>query len=115
MQQQRFPKTIRLRKSDDFARVYRSKIYAADQVLVITARVNGTEHSRMGMSVSRQVGNAVVRNQWKRHIREAFRTQRNRIPDGLDFVVRPRKGANCDHQAIRRSLINLLERIQRKC
>ena len=110
---QAFPKSMRLRKSFEFDRVYRSKHYAADGMLVICGDRNGTEVTRLGLSVSRKVGNAVVRNRWKRQIREAFRKQRVDLPPGLDLVVRPKKGATCDGPAIARSIKKLAVRLDR--
>lgn len=114
MADQKFTKSDRLRKRDEFARVYQSKIYAADNVLVITAMRNQLEVSRLGLSVSKRVGNAVTRNRWKRLIREAFRVQKSSLPQGLDFVVRPRKGAKCEYQMIQESLGKLLQRVNKK-
>ena len=108
-----FPKTVRLRTSPEFDRVYRSKHYAADRTLVMCGARNGTEATRLGLSVSRKVGNAVVRNRWKRRIREAFRTQRVGLPEGLDLVVRPKKGATCDAAAITLSVLKLAQRLDR--
>lgn len=110
---QTFPKSVRLRTSPEFDRVYRSKHYAADGVLVICGARNGTEVTRLGLSVSRKVGNAVVRNRWKRQIREAFRKQRVDLPVGLDLVVRPKKGAACDGPAIFLSVKKLAARLDR--
>lgn len=110
---QTFPKSVRLRTSPEFDRVYRSKHYAADGVLVMCGVRNGTNVTRLGLSVSRKVGNAVVRNRWKRQIREAFRKQRADLPLGLDLVVRPKKGATCDGPAIYRSVEKLVARLER--
>jgi len=110
---QTFPKSVRLRTSPEFDRVYRSKHYAADGVLVMCGVRNGTNVTRLGLSVSRKVGNAVVRNRWKRQIREAFRKQRANLPLGLDLVVRPKKGATCDGRAIYRSVEKLVARLDR--
>ena len=110
---QTFAKSVRLRTSPEFDRVYRSKHYAADGTLVICGARNEKGVTRLGLSVSRKVGNAVVRNRWKRQIREAFRKQRVDLPAGLDLVVRPKKGANCDGPAIARSIKKLSVRLDR--
>jgi ribonuclease P protein component len=113
MTDQRFPKSVRLRRQSEFDRVYDGKVFAADDVLVIRARRNHRAVTRLGLSVSRKVGNAVVRNRWKRLIREAFRKQRLELPAGMDLVVRPKKGANCDYRAIERSLGRLAIRLDK--
>ena len=106
-----FPKSSRVRKQADFDRVHRQQAYAADDILVLRGRHNGLEHARLGLSVSRKVGNAVVRNRWKRLIREAFRMSQAKIPSGMDFVVRPRKGAVANLAAIQASLPQLCQRL----
>lgn len=101
---QHLPRELRLRKPAEFDRVYGSEAFAADQVLVVRGTSNGLAYSRIGLSVSKRVGNAVVRNRWKRLIREVFRRRRPELPPGLDFVFRPRRGAVADFAAIDRSL-----------
>ena len=110
---QRFPKSARLLKSAEFQRVHRSAAFAADQVLVVKGVFNGTPGTRLGLSISRRVGNAVVRNRWKRLIRESFRRQRAELPPGLDLVVRPRKGATCEYRLVDRSLGRLCRRVEK--
>ena len=109
-----FPTVLRVRKQTDFDRVHRRHVYAADRALVVRGCENGLTHSRLGLSVSRKVGNAVVRNRWKRRIREAFRTTRGRLPEGLDLVVRPRRGAAPDFEDIKASLPQLAHQLARR-
>ncbi len=109
-----FPNTVRLRHQYQFDAVYRGKHYAGDGVLVIRAIRNDVGRTRLGLSVSKKVGNAVVRNKWKRIIREAFRKQQHDIPRGLDIVVRPKKGAVADYHSVYTSLLNLCKRLDRK-
>lgn len=90
---QRFPKQLRLRKQAEFDRVFRQRVYARNDVLKILVVANELPYSRLGLSVSRQMGTAVVRNRWKRMIREAFRLSRESLPSGLDIVVIPQTGA----------------------
>lgn len=101
---QRFPKSIRLLRQFQFDHVHSSQFFAADDTLVIKGVGNDLDQMRLGLSVSRKVGNAVIRNRWKRVIREAFRQQKQELPGGLDIVVRPRKGANCRYDKVFQSL-----------
>ena len=109
-----FPKRNRIRRQVEFDRVYESDHFAADKTLVIRGRRNDVGNIRLGLSLSRRVGNAVVRNQWKRKIREAFRGLRQQLPPDLDIVIRPRKDAACDYHAIYHSLQTLVARLDRK-
>ena len=114
MSDETFPKSARLLKSIEFQRVYNGSTFAADDTLVIKATLNDIDELRLGLSVSRKVGNAVVRNRWKRRIREAFRLNRGDFSVGLDIVVRPKRGAVCDSHQIELSLKKLLARILKK-
>ena len=114
MPSQTFPKTARLLKAVDFQRVYEGRAFAADDTLVVKAVPNEIGELRLGLAVSRKVGNAVVRNRWKRRIREAFRQQRSDFSIGMDIVVRPKRGATCDSQNIHRSMQKLIIRIVKK-
>ena len=109
-----FGRDLRIRRRADFDRVYQSDVFAADQVLVVRGSENELDVCRLGLSISRRVGNAVHRNRWKRIIREAFRKQYEMMPAGLDLVVRPRKGAACDARAVHKSLPRLAQRISGK-
>lgn len=111
---QAFPKSARIRKQSEFDLIYAADHFAADETLVIRGRRNGMTICRLGLSIGKPVGNAVIRNLWKRKIREAFRKQKHDLPAGLDIVVRPRKGATCDYEAIFRSLSSLAKRLDKK-
>lgn len=111
---ERFPKEVRLLASPEFRRVFEYKASVADGILVLYAAPNKLARSRIGMAVSRKIGNAVVRNRWKRQLREAFRSQQSQLPEGIDFVVLPRKGATPSHEAVQRSFGELAKKLARK-
>lgn len=111
MNDQRFRPEHRLRRPADFDRVYRSTAFAADEWLVVRGCPNGLSYTRLGVSVSRKVGNAVVRNRWKRLLREAFRQNRALLPIGLDLVARPRRDASPEFHGVFASLPQLARRI----
>lgn len=111
---QTFPKRLHLLRQAEFDRVFASRAYAADDQLIVHGCKNDLSYARLGLSVSRKSGNAVVRNYWKRSIREAFRLNRVALPNGIDVVVRPQKGATADSLAIQRSLPALVRKLVKK-
>ncbi len=89
----RFPQALRLKTPAQFKAVYDRKRSVSDDVLIVYARENGLAHPRLGVSVSKKVGGAVVRNRYKRLFREAFRLTRPELPAGVDLILIPRPQA----------------------
>ena len=87
-------------------------------VLLAPPAPEPTQRLRLGITASKKVGNAVVRNRVKRAVREWFRRCRDRIEmgnDGLDIVVIARRAAaELDSNAIAERLCALFERRQRR-
>lgn len=54
---------------------------------VLFARRNGQEESRLGVTATRKIGNAVIRNRARRLVKEAFRKIKRLVPAGCDYVV----------------------------
>jgi len=80
-----------LKKNRDFKTVYSRGKHAADSLFVAYALVNDLSHSRIGITVSKKVGGAVVRNRVKRWVKECLRYKA--IAPGYDYVVIARKSA----------------------
>ena len=76
-----------LKKNKDFQVVYRKGKSYANKYLVMYVLKNDTEQNRIGISVSKKVGNSVVRHRMTRLIRESYRLQESTFQRGLDIVV----------------------------
>ena len=94
-----------LKKPDDFRRVYRSGRSRANHLLVMYVRKNECGRNRLGISVSKKVGNSVVRHRLTRLIRESYRLSEDRYDTGLDIVVIARIHAkDCTYYEIVRAM-----------
>jgi ribonuclease P protein component len=111
MSDHRFPKQARLLRASEFERVFDARNSASDTWIVLYGAASKLGHARMGMTVSRRVGGAVVRNRWKRLLREAFRMTQVDLPP-LDLVCVVRGQLPPTLGQMRESLIALTGRIQ---
>jgi ribonuclease P protein component len=111
---QRFRREERLRTGADFERVYQARTTASDGVLLVFGLPNDGPYTRLGLSVSRKVGQAVVRNRWKRLLREAFRLHKAELPAEFDFIVLPRRNEPPTLEEIAHSLVRLARDVERR-
>ena len=97
-----------LKKNREFQVVYRHGTSYANRYLVMYVMENHLERNRIGISVSKKVGNSVVRHRLTRLIRESYRLNEQKFRSGLDIVVVARvnaKGRSC--QEIEKALLHL--------
>ena len=76
-----------LKKNRDFQEVYRYRRSHANRSLVMYVKPNGRTETRIGISVSKKVGNSIVRHRVTRVIRECCRLHEHELVQGLDIVI----------------------------
>ena len=117
-----FPRKLRLLRTAEYHRVYKQRYSVASGPLIIygAEQTISLSHPRIGISVSRRVGNAVVRNQWKRRLREAFRQVRCKVAlTSIDVIVvvratgKPAVGQKAAHDT-EQELVMLIKRVLAK-
>ena len=86
-------KTESLKSNFDFKKLYDNKNSYANKFLIMYIRENGTDSNRLGISVSKKVGNSVVRHRTTRLIRQSYLGLKDELPDGFHFVVIARSDA----------------------
>jgi len=75
----------------------------------VVIKQNGTDSTRLGITVAKKVGNAAKRNRIKRLIREFFRLNKQRIPVGYDILISPVKDSDaCTLLKVQEELGDLL-------
>ena len=100
-----------LKKNQDFQKVYRNGTSKGNRYLVMYVLKNQYMKNRLGISVSKKVGNSVVRHRITRLIRESYRLNEEKFQKDLDIVVIARNSAkDKSYHEIESALMNLAER-----
>lgn len=99
-----------LKKNHQFQFVYRNGKSYANKYLVMYITENGMDKNRIGISVSKKVGNSVVRHRVTRLIRESYRLHEGVFNSGLDIVIVARAGAALvGYREIESALLHLVK------
>ena len=97
-----------LKKNNDFQNVYRNGKSYANRFLVMYVLKNETEKNRIGISVSKKVGNSVIRHHITRLVRESYRLHEDMFNSGLDIVVIARTTARkASYHEVESALLHL--------
>ena len=101
----RFPS---IKKNREFQSIYRGETSHANRLLVMYVTENEQGVNRIGISVSKKVGNSVVRHHITRLIREIFRLNNDRIKAGVNIIVVARPAAkNSDYRHLESAYLHL--------
>lgn len=97
-----------LKSNRDFKNVYSNGKSYANKYLVMYVLENGTQKNRLGISVSKKVGNSVVRHRLTRLVRESYRLHEDIFNSGLDIVVVARVNAKeIDYHKMESALLHV--------
>lgn len=100
-----------LKKTKEFKEVYDNKQSLADENIVMYIKENEMESNRLGISVSKKVGNSVVRHLLCRRAREIFRLTNRYVTKGIDVVIVFRKGADeVSFETLKNSFLKLYKK-----
>lgn len=103
--------TESLKKNYQFRFVYNRGKSIANRLLVMYVVRNGTKGNRFGISVSKKVGNSVVRSRITRLLRESYRLSESKFLSGYDIVVIARASAKgASYKEIESALLHLLNK-----
>lgn len=109
-----FPGSLRLRSREDFARIRRDRTRYFGNALLIDYRIGRSRSPRLGITAPKQFGNAVLRNRFKRIVREIFRNEAPLLPRHLEINVFPKKGGTPpSHESVREDLLSCIKQIGR--
>lgn len=97
-----------MKKSRDFAYLYDNGKSYANKYLVMIVKENDSSKNLLGVSVSKKVGNSVIRHRLKRLIKESYRLHEEEFNSGLNIVVIARvSAATADYKHIESALLHL--------
>ena len=103
--------SVSLRKKEEFKDVYKTGTYAAEKELILHVKKNELGINRLGISVSKKVGNSVVRHRIRRLVKEAYRINEEKFGYGYDLVFSARKDTkDCTYLMIESVIFRLMKR-----
>ena len=103
----------RVKKRKDFTKVYRQGKSLSAANVVVCWRKTKCDCYRVGFTVSKKVGNAVIRNKVRRRLKEIVRLHPERFFNGIDYIIVARSAAAfCDYRELDMELERLLRKIK---
>ncbi|MBO4390132.1 MAG: ribonuclease P protein component [Lachnospiraceae bacterium] len=101
---------ISLKNYREFKQVYDAKNVYANRLLVMYVRPNGSDEKRLGITVSKKVGNSIVRHRVTRLIRESYRLHKESFRTGCDVVFVAKNNAKDQgYRDIEKAMLHLMK------
>ncbi|MEH7378615.1 MULTISPECIES: ribonuclease P protein component [Bacillaceae] len=104
-------KELRIKKNKEFQTAFqKGQSFANRQFVVYSLKKEGQDYFRIGLSVSKKIGNAVTRNRIKRYVRQSIFELNEQLAPGNDYVIIARKpAAEMDFFEVKKSLTHVLK------
>lgn len=103
----------RLKKNEDFRKVYQKRNSMANKLLIIYISKNEYEFNRVGFTVSKKVGKSVVRSRVKRLLNESYRLNDDKVLQGYDIIFVARDtSAESTYREVESAMIHLLKKMK---
>ncbi len=103
---------ISLDRDGQFQKLYKKGKSVVSPCLIVYVKKNGQSYNRLGITASKKIGKAVVRNRAKRRIRELYRTNLDNLKIGYDFVIVARsKTASVDYGTLLSAFMSAVENL----
>ncbi|WP_096272241.1 ribonuclease P protein component [Paucisalibacillus globulus] len=105
-------KEYRVKDNKDFQVIFKQgKSFANRQLVIYYRKKEDQSHFRVGLSVGKKIGNAVVRNRIKRYLRQAFHELEKEIKPSYDFIIIARQPTKeMEFFEVKKSLTHLLSK-----
>ena len=104
-------KEYRLRSNDDFIKVYKKGKKYWNRNLILYVRKNGLKYSRVGFSITKKVGNSVVRNKIRRRMKEIYRLNFDNIKVGYDIIFIPKKNTvDINYKDLEKAMLHIFKK-----
>ena len=104
-------KKYRLRNNDDFKKVYKKGKNYWNRNLILYIMENDLNHTRIGFSITKKIGNSVVRNRTRRRMKEICRQNLNNIKEGYDIIFIPKKNVvDITYEDLKSGMLHLLKK-----
>ncbi|WP_138160429.1 ribonuclease P protein component [Peptoniphilus catoniae] len=102
-----------LKKNIDFQRVYKKRNINGNRHITVFYRKNDLPTKRVGFTITKKIGNAVVRNKLKRRLREIYKSNFDLLKDGYDYVFVMKKSAvDLSYQDLNNSFVHICKKLR---
>ena len=104
-----------VKKSREFSEIIHSGVFVKNRSYVIYNKDNNLNHYRFGISVSKKLGNAVVRNKAKRQLRFIIDKYKKNYQNGTDYIIIIKNGfIDLDFESKDKDFVYLMNKINNK-